>query len=31
MATLEVPMTTVTGGLRFPEGPIALADGSVNY
>ena len=29
MPTIDLPMTTVATGLRFPEGPIALADGSV--
>ena len=29
MATIELPMTTVTSGLGFPEGPIAMPDGSV--
>ena len=29
MATIELPMTTVAGGLGFPEGPIVLPDGSV--
>jgi gluconolactonase len=29
MSTLELPMTTMASGLRFPEGPVALPDGSV--
>jgi gluconolactonase len=29
MSTIDLPMTTLATGLRFPEGPIALPDGSV--
>jgi gluconolactonase len=29
VTTVELPMETVASGLRFPEGPIAMADGSV--
>ena len=29
MATITPPFTQITSGLRFPEGPIAMADGSV--
>ena len=30
MATLDTPkLTTMATGLRFPEGPIAMPDGSV--
>ena len=29
MSTIELPMATVATGLGFPEGPIALPDGSV--
>ena len=30
MATLDTPkLTTIATGLRFPEGPIAMPDGSV--
>ena len=29
MTTIELPLTTIASGLCFPEGPIALPDGSV--
>jgi gluconolactonase len=29
MSSIELPIRTVAGGLRFPEGPIAMDDGSV--
>ncbi len=29
MATITPPLTRIASGLRFPEGPVAMPDGSV--